>query len=144
MDRKLDFISQENEIRDDSGIEQFYSQIFSGRKGCEVFQDGWSIIYRTLDGIRMPDGDIVHTLYAKVIKKHKTINALSSANIYLKMQAKILEDNDCGCILVETLAEKMQNIKWTVKIDGKTIQHRLIRRMSMDQFYNIVTEQEHI
>lgn len=92
--------------------------------------------------IRMPDGDIVHTLYAKVVKKHKTINALSSAKIYIKMQAKILEDKDCGCILVETLAEKAQNIKWAVKIDGKTIQNGLIRRMSVYQFYNMVAEQE--
>lgn len=140
-----DFISEKNTAGCvERGIEDFFSNIFSNMKGCEASQDGWDVIYRNPKGIWMPDGDIVHTLYAKVIKKHKTINALSSANIYLKMQAKILEDNDCGCILVETLAEKMQNIKWTVKIDGKTIQHRLIRRMSMDQFYNTVTEQEHI
>lgn len=115
---------------------------FANVKGCEVSQDGWDIIYRNPDGIRMPDGDIVHTLYAKVVKKHKTINALSSAKIYIKMQAKILEDKDCGCILVETLAEKAQNIKWAVKIDGKTIQNGLIRRMSVYQFYNMVAEQE--
>ncbi len=35
-----------------------------------------------------------------------------------------------------------QNIKWTTKVDGKSVQHRLIRRVSMDQFYAILTGEE--
>ena len=55
------------------------------------------------------------------------------------MQGQILEDDDCACFLVEAIAKKSQNIKWTTKVDGKKVQHRLIRRVSMDQFYAILT-----
>lgn len=58
------------------------------------------------------------------------------------MQGQILEDDDCACFLVEAIAKKSQNIKWTTKVDGKNVQHRLIRRVSMDQFYAILTGEE--
>src|SRR5699024_12472886 len=57
-----------------------------------------------------------------------------SAKTYIKMQGQILEDDDCACFLVEAIAKKSQNIKWATKVDGKNVQHRLIRRVSMDQF----------
>lgn len=46
------------------------------------------------------------------------------------------------CLLVEAIAKKSQNIKWSTKVDGKNVQHRLIRRVSMDQFYAILTGEE--
>ena len=58
------------------------------------------------------------------------------------MQGQILEDDDCACLLVEAIAKKSQNIKWATKVDGKNVQHRLIRRVSMDQFYAILTGEE--
>lgn len=87
----------------------------------------------------MPDGDIVHTLYVEMKNKHNTMNSASSAKTYIKMQGQILEDDDCACLLVEAIAKKSQNIKWATKVDGKNVQHRLIRRVSMDQFYAILT-----
>ena len=53
-----------------------------------------------------------------------------------------MEDDDCACLLVEAIAKKSQNIKWSTKVDGKNVQHRLIRRVSMDQFYAIITGEE--
>ena len=53
-----------------------------------------------------------------------------------------MEDDDCACLLVEAIAKKSQNIKWSTKVDGKNVQHRLIRRVSMDQFYAILTGEE--
>ncbi len=90
----------------------------------------------------MPDGDTVHTLYVEMKNKHNTMNSASSAKTYIKMQGQILEDDDCACLLVEAIAKKSQNIKWTTKVDGKNVQHRLIRRVSMDQFYAILTGKE--
>ena len=87
----------------------------------------------------MPDGDVVHTIYVEMKNKHNTMNSASSAKTYIKMQGQILEDDDCACFLVEAIAKKSQNIKWTTKVDGKKVQHRLIRRVSMDQFYAILT-----
>ena len=74
--------------------------------------------------------------------KHNTMNSASSAKTYIKMQGQILEDDDCACLLVEAIAKKSQNIKWSTKVDGKNVQHRLIRRVSMDQFYAILTGEE--
>lgn len=53
-----------------------------------------------------------------------------------------LEDDDCAGFLVEAIAKRSQNMKWTTRVDGKNVQHRLIRRVSMDQFYAIVTGDE--
>ena len=90
----------------------------------------------------MPEGDVVHTLYIEMKNKHNTMNSASSAKTYIKMQSQILEDDDCACLLVEAIAKKSQNIKWSTKVDGKNVQHRLIRRVSMDQFYAILTGEE--
>lgn len=82
---------------------------------------------------------MIHTIYVEMKNKHNTMNSASSAKTYIKMQGQILDDDDCACLLVEAIAKKSQNIKWTTKVDGKNVQHRLIRRVSMDQFYEILT-----
>lgn len=105
-------------------------------------QAGWDVIYKNPDGIQMPEGEVVHTLYVEMKNKHNTMNSASSAKTYIKMQGQILEDDDCACLLVEAIAKKSQNTKWTTKVDGKSVQHRLIRRVSMDKFYAILTGEE--
>lgn len=55
---------------------------------------------------------------------------------------KIFRRSAVLCLLVEAIAKKSQNIKWSTKVDGKNVQHRLIRRVSMDQFYAILTGEE--
>ena len=87
----------------------------------------------------MPDGDLVHTIYVEMKNKHNTMNSASSAKTYIKMQSQILDDDDCACFLVEAIAKKSQNIKWSTMVDKKKVQHKLIRRVSMDQFYWILT-----
>ncbi len=135
-------IFRQRDKSNNNDIGYFHQNIFSYFKGCEVPQAGWDVIYRNPDGIVMPDGDIVHTVYVEMKNKHNTMNSASSAKTYIKMQGQILEDDDCACLLVEAIAKKSQNIKWTTKVDGKNVQHRLIRRVSMDQFYAILTGDE--
>lgn len=135
-------IFRQRDKSNNNDIGYFHQNIFSFFKGCEVPQAGWDVIYRNPDGIRMPDGDVVYTLYVEMKNKHNTMNSASSAKTYIKMQGQILEDDDCACLLVEAIAKKSQNIKWTTKVDGKNVQHRLIRRVSMDQFYAILTGEE--
>jgi hypothetical protein len=43
---------------------------------------------------------------------------------------------------VEVIAKKSQNIAWTVSVDGQQKKHRRIRRVSMDNFYSLVTGQD--
>lgn len=135
-------IFRQRDKSNNNDIGYFHQNIFSFFKGCEVPQAGWDVIYKNPDGIKMPDGDVVHTLYVEMKNKHNTMNSASSAKTYIKMQGQILEDDDCACFLVEAIAKKSQNIKWTTKVDGKNVQHRLIRRVSMDQFYAILTSEE--
>lgn len=135
-------IFRQRDKSNNNDIGYFHQNMFSYFKGCEVPQAGWDVIYRNPDGIVMPDGDVVHTLYVEMKNKHNTMNSASSAKTYIKMQSQILDDDDCACLLVEAIAKRSQNIKWTTKVDGKNVQHRLIRRVSMDQFYSIVTGDE--
>ena len=134
-----DEIFRQRDKSSNNDIGYFHQNIFSYFKGCEVPQAGWDVIYRNPEGIKMPDGDVVHTIYVEMKNKHNTMNSASSAKTYIKMQGQILEDDDCACFLVEAIAKKSQNIKWATKVDGKNVQHRLIRRVSMDQFYAVLT-----
>lgn len=135
-------IFRQRDKSNNNDIGYFHQNMFSYFEGCEVPQAGWDVIYRNPDGIVMPDGDVVHTLYVEMKNKHNTMNSASSAKTYIKMQSQLLDDDDCACLLVEAIAKHSQNIKWTTKVDGKNVQHRRIRRVSMDQFYAIVTGDE--
>ena len=135
-------IFRQRDKSNNNDIGYFHQNIFSYFEGCEVPQTGWDVIYRNPDGIVMPDGDIVHTIYVEMKNKHNTMNSASSAKTYIKMQSQLLDDDDCACFLVEAIAKHSQNAKWTTKVDGKNVQHRRIRRVSMDQFYAVVTGDE--
>lgn len=120
-------------------IGYFHQNFFRYIKGCYVPETGWDVIYNKPEGILLPEGDIVHKIYVELKNKHNTMNSASSSKTYIKMQSQLLDDDDCACFLVEAIAKKSQNIKWCTSIDGKKVQHRFIRRVSMDQFYAIVT-----
>jgi hypothetical protein len=60
----------------------------------------------------------------------------------MKMQGQLLQNDDCACFLVETIAKRSQNITWEVSVDGTHQKHKRIRRVSMDAFYALVTGQE--
>ena len=135
-------IFRQRDKSNNNDIGYFHQNIFSYFDGCEVPQEGLYVIYRNPDGIVMPDGDVVHTLYIEMKNKHNTMNSASSAKTYIKMQSQLLDDDDCACMLVEAIAKYSQNVKWTTKVDGKSVQHKRIRRVSMDQFYAIVTGDE--
>lgn len=53
-----------------------------------------------------------------------------------------MNDDDCACFLVEAIAKRSQNIKWETTVDSKKVGHKLIRRVSIDQFYALITGQE--
>jgi uncharacterized protein YecA (UPF0149 family) len=74
--------------------------------------------------------------------KHNTMNSASSGKTYMKMQGQLLSDDDCACFLVEAIAKRSQNITWAVSVDGTRQKHRRIRRVSMDEFYKLVTGQD--
>ena len=87
----------------------------------------------------MPDGSRVSRVYVEMKNKHNTMNSASSGKTFMKMQNQLLQDDDCACFLVEAIAKNSQNIKWEPKVDGQKMGHKYIRRVSIDQFYALVT-----
>ena len=135
-------ISRQRDKANNNDIGYFHQKMFQYIKNCEVPKAGWDVIYRNPDGIETVDGEIVHTAYIEMKNKHNTMNAASSAKTYMKAQNQLLEDDDCVCCLVEAIAKHSQDIKWAAVVDGKRLQHKRIRRMSMDKFYQMVTGDE--
>lgn len=43
------------------------------------------------------------------------------------------------CFLAEVIAKRSQNTVWRCSVDGSSVSHDRIRRVSMDKFYGIVT-----
>lgn len=139
-------IVRQRDKANNNSIGYFHQRIFQYLKGCSVpangTEGGWDVILRNPDGIDISDGDKVHTVYVEMKNKHNTMNSAAAGKTYIKMQNQLLNDDDCACCLVEAIAKKSQNIKWETSVDGKRVSHRKIRRMSIDQFYSIVTGQE--
>ena len=81
----------------------------------------------------------VDKIYVEMKNKHNTMNSSSSSATYMKMQDKLLNDNEATCMLVEVIAKDSQNIKWAVSLKGNPMSNDRIRRVSIDKFYEIVT-----
>lgn len=136
-------IFRQRDKSNNNDIGYFHQRIFQYVNNCKVPANGedggWDVIYRNKDGISLPDGSIVHTVYVEMKNKHNTMNSASSGKTYIKMQHQLLNDDDCACFLVEAIAKKSQNIKWEPTVDGAKVGHKLIRRVSLDQFYALIT-----
>ena len=139
-------VFRQRDKSNNNDIGYFHQRIFQYIENCHVPENGkeggWDIIYKNPDGISLPDGDVVHTVYVEMKNKHNTMNSASAGKTYIKMQSQLLEDDDCACFLVEVIAQKSQNIKWETTVDGKKVSHRRIRRVSIDQFYALVTGED--
>ena len=136
-------IFRQRDKSNNNDIGYFHQRIFQYIDNCHVPENGkdggWDVIYKNPKGINLPDGDVVHTVYVEMKNKHNTMNSASAGKTYIKMQSQLLDDDDCACFLVEAIAQRSQNIKWETTVDGKKVSHRRIRRVSIDQFYALVT-----
>ncbi|MCK4635589.1 MAG: Eco47II family restriction endonuclease [Candidatus Moranbacteria bacterium] len=79
-------------------------------------------------------------IYVEMKNKHNTMNSSSSQKTYMRMQHKINSKPNAVCFLVEVIAKNSQNIPWQISLDGESISNEKIRRISIDIFYEIVTE----
>lgn len=139
-------IFRQRDKSNNNDIGYFHQRIFQYIANCRVPQNGteggWDVIYNNPEGIPLPDGSTVHSIYVEMKNKHNTMNSSSAGKTFIKMQNQILNDDDCACFLVEAIAKKSQNIKWETTVNGQKVRHRLIRRVSLDQFYALVTGEE--
>ena len=138
-------IFRQRDKANNNDIGYFHQRIFQYMADCRVpdngKEGGWDVIFQK-DGIALPEGDKVSTIYVEMKNKHNTMNSSAAGKTYIKMQNQLLNDDDCACFLVEAIAKKSQNIKWVTTVDGKSVSHKRIRRVSLDQFYALVTGQE--
>ena len=135
-------IFRQRDKSNNNDIGYFHQRIFQYIVGCTVPSAGWDVVFTKDCGIDITDGDRVKTVYVEMKNKHNTMNSASGGKTYIKMQGQLLSDDDCACFLVETIAKRSQNIAWSVSVDGKKQKHRRIRRVSMDEFYSLVTGRE--
>ena len=139
-------IFRQRDKSNNNDIGYFHQRIFQYIPNCHVppngEEGGWDVIYKNPKGISMPDGSVVHTVYVEMKNKHNTMNSASAGKTFIKMQNQLLKDDDCACFLVEAIAKRSQNIKWETTVDKNKVGHKLIRRVSMDRFYELVTGQE--
>jgi hypothetical protein len=132
-------IFRQRDKSNNNDIGYFHQKLFNFIPGCKVPDAGWDVIYTDPSGIKLPDGDFVHTIYVEMKNKHNTMNSTASAKTYIRMQNQLLNNDDSACFLVQAIAKKSQNVKWAASVDGKSIHHKLIRLVSMDRFYALVT-----
>ena len=135
-------IFRQRDKANNNSIGYFHQKIFQYVEGCTVPKSGWDVILQKTGGVEIPDCGKVGAVYVEMKNKHNTMNSTSSAKTYMKMQAQLLRDDDCACMLVEVIAQRSQNIPWTVSLDGQRQKHRRIRRISIDEFYSLVTGEE--
>ncbi|MCL2415323.1 MAG: Eco47II family restriction endonuclease [Defluviitaleaceae bacterium] len=139
-------IFRQRDKSNNNEIGYFHQRIFQYMQDCEVPQSGWDVIFSPKSGIKIDDENddknTVRRVFVEMKNKHNTMNSSSSGKTYIKMQHQLLEDGDCACFLVEAIAKKSQNIPWSISVDGKQKKHQRIRRVSMDEFYSLVTGQE--
>lgn len=95
--------------------------------------NGWIVPKQGFD----VENDTLH-IYAELKNKHNTMNSASSQKTYMKMQAKLLDDDRAVCYLVEAIAAKSRDDAWSITLDSKRRSHNKIRRISMDRFYELV------
>lgn len=138
-------IFRQRDKSNNNDIGYFHQRIFQYIDNCHVppngEEGGWDVIYQDDSGITLPDGNVVKTIYVEMKNKHNTMNSASSGKTYMKMQHQLLSDDNCACFLVEAIAKKSQNIKWEPTVDKMKVGHKLIRRVSIDKFYELVTGQ---
>lgn len=139
-------VFRQRDKANNNDIGYFHQRIFQYIDNCEVPANGksggWDVIYRNSNGIEIPDAGKVSTVYVEMKNKHNTMNSASAGKTFIKMQNQLLSDDDCACFLVEAIAQKSQNIKWETTVDKNKVGHKLIRRVSIDQFYELVTGEE--
>lgn len=105
-------------------------------------------IFKFFEGWVIPDKgfDVINEerkIFVEMKNKHNTMNSSSSQKTYMKMQNKILKDDEATCYLVEVIAKNSKDDSWKISLDGESMSNKHIRRASIDKFYELVTGEKH-
>lgn len=75
--------------------------------------NGWSVPTHGFD----VENEEKH-IYVELKNKHNTMNSASSQKTYMKMQAKLLDDDEATCYLVEAISKKSKDETWNITLDN--------------------------
>lgn len=122
-------ITRQRDKTNTNAIGYFHQNVFKYINNCVVPRSGWDVIYKK--GSR--------EIFVEMKNKHNTMNSSSSQRTFIKMQNQILKKPNAFCYLCEVIAPQTRNIRWNCSVDGVICGNDRIRRVSIDQFYKIVT-----
>jgi len=128
-----DELVRQRDKTNSNAIGYFHQNMFKYIQNCEVPREGFDIIFTKENG---------NKIYVEMKNKHNTMNSASSQKTYMRMLNKIANESNSECYLVEVIAKNSQNISWKVLVDGERMENERIRRVSIDKFYGIVTQDE--
>lgn len=112
-------------------IGYFHQNIF------HYFGNGWTVPDQGYDIVNEKEH-----IFVEMKNKHNTMNSSSSQKTYMRMQNTLLSNPKAKCYLVEVIASRSQNIEWKISLDGISVSRPDIRRMSIDKFYALVTNEK--
>lgn len=112
-------------------IGYFHQNIF------KYFGNGWEVPLIGYDVMNQEKN-----IFVEIKNKHNTMNSSSSQKTYMRMQNTLIQNQQAQCYLVEVIAKNSQNIPWKISLDGISTFSNNIRRVSMDKFYELVTNEK--
>ena len=111
-----------------NSIGTFHEQILGGIKGYEV---------GNLSGFDIKAED--NTLFADIKNKHNTMNSSSAEALFQKLARYADDYKEAKCYWVQILAKGSFNEHWMGDINGKEYSHSRVFKISGDQFYAVLT-----
>jgi hypothetical protein len=144
---KLTFDSKFNDIDEESLIQAeilrqidksinnsigtFHEQVLGGIKGYEIGNSSGFDIKAKDD-----------TLFADIKNKHNTMNSSSAEALFQKLARYANDYKKAKCYWVQILAKGSFCELWTGEINGKEYSHSRVYKISGDQFYALLSNQE--
>ncbi len=114
-----------------NSIGTFHEQILGGIKGFEA---------GNLSGYDIKATD--NTLFADIKNKHNTMNSSAAEALFQKLKRYADDYKQAKCYWVQILAKGSFCELWSGDINGKEYSHSRVYKISGDQFYALLSEQE--
>jgi len=137
-DYGLSFISNEalfNHVKDN--IDNYnYLDTFNFHKNIvQYIGNNWQLTDNCTYDVINKDLNIFITFENETIR-HSS-NHLQK--VFIKMQHSLLQNKEAQCYYVGKSIKHNQNIPWKLAIDNQVIFHDNIRHISIDQYYQLIT-----
>jgi len=83
-----------------------------------------------------------NSLFADIKNKHNTMNSSSAESLFQKLARYADTYKNAKCYWVQILAKGSFNESWKADINGKEYSHSRVFKISGDQFYSLLTNND--